>query len=363
MSSSVKVIAGVLLAIAIALAVSPAKNGTPAPVYNPIPRSSLTTGLVQPGSGRITPTDAILLQESFDSTAFPPAGWTRIITDTSHTGVNPAHWDTFGVSSSLTPHTAPRCAGMWWSWNIQQEWLITPPINLTGGTSYQLEWWTYGYRGSAYGDHYYTKISTDGGSNWTVLFDMSNLTTPPDTGWNYWATPYQLDISSYAGQTVKIAWHADDGTGGPGVYWAWGIDDITVSSSGGGPAAWQFHSHTPYGYMDHAVVAANGTVYVPGGYSTSADSGKSFVTCDLSTHIWSALPSLPMPLCNDGAGVIGDTLYLCGGYSYRPVSTVDTLFSLSPSAAATGRVDRGRSRARPTTGRRPWSPAPGSCAT
>jgi hypothetical protein len=331
MSSSVKVIAGVLLAVAIALAVSPAKNGTPAPVYNPAPRPMLTTGLVQPGSGHITPTDAILLQESFDGTAFPPPGWTRIITDTSHTnGIYPAHWDTFGVTypGTLTPHTAPRCAGMWWSWNTQQEWLITPSIALTGGTSYQLEWWTYGYRGSINGDHFYTKISTDGGSTWTALFDMSAL-TPPDTGWDYWTAPYQLDLTSYAGQTVKIAWHADDGTGGPGVWYAWGVDDITVSSSGGGPSGWLYHSSLPYGYMDHAAISANGYVYVPGGYSTSADSGKAVVRGDLSMHTWSTQTSLPMPLCNGGAGIIGDTLYVCGGYSYRPVSTVDTLFKYS----------------------------------
>jgi len=332
MSSSVKVVAGVLLAVAIALAVSPAKNGAQPPAYNPKPQPTLTTGLVQPGHGRVTPTDAILLQESLDDTVFPPAGWTRIITDTSHTnGIYPAHWDTFGVTypGGLTPHTTPRCAGMWWSWNSQQEWLTTPAISLTGGTSYQLEWWTYGYRGSPQGDHYYTKISTDGGGTWTVLFDMSNLTTPPDTGWDYWTAPYQVDISSYAGQTVKIAWHADDGTGGPGVWWAWGIDDIVVSSSGGGPSGWQFHSRLPYGYMDHAVVSANDYVYVPGGYSASADTGMAVVRCDLSTHNWSTQTALPMPLCNGGAGILGDTLYVCGGYSYRPVNTVDTLFKYS----------------------------------
>lgn len=333
MSSSVKVIAGVLLVVAIALAVSPAKNGSQAPAYNPNPQPTLTTGLVQPGHGRVAPTDAILLQESFDSTAFPPTGWTRIITDTSHTGVNPAHWDTFGVSSTMTPHTAPRCAGMWWSYNLQQEWLITPAISLTGGTSYQLEWWTYGYRGSTHGDHYYTKISTDGGSTWTALFDMSDLTTPPDTGWNYWATPYQLDISSYAGQTVKIAWHADEGTGGPGVWWAWGVDDITVSSSGGGPSAWQFHSNMPQACMDLAVASAPGQVYVAGSYAVTPDSGMTVARCDLSTHNWDAMTTLPMPICNGGAGIIGDTLYVCGGYSYRPLNTVDTLFKYSFSGS------------------------------
>jgi hypothetical protein len=311
----------------------PARNPAEAPsLFGPAApvAPSFSTGVVQPGSHPRPPADDILLQESFDGTAFPPAGWTRIITDTSHTGTNPAHWDTFGVGSTMAPRTPPRCAGMWWSWNLQQEWLITPPISLTGGTSYQVEWWTYGYRGSPNGDHYYTKISTDDGSTWTVLLDLSWLTTPPDTGWNYWATPYQIDLTSYAGQRVKLAWHADDGTGGPGVWFCWGVDDITVTSAGGGhPTNWVFHSHMPEGYMDNAAVSVPGYVYVASGYNSNADSGRTVARCDVSTHTWDALTTLPMPVCNGGAGIIGDTLYVCGGYTYRVPTTVDTLLKYS----------------------------------
>jgi hypothetical protein len=324
--------AGVLLAIAVALAVSPAKDPAHvAPPFSPQPRATFSTGVATPGGYVPHLADAILLTESFDGTTFPPPGWTRIVTDTSHTnGVYPAHWDTFGVTypGILTPRTPPRCAGVWWSWNTQQEWLITPAISLTGGTSYQLEWWYYGYRGSAHGDHFYTKISTDNGSTWTPIYDLSALITPPDTGWAYWVAPVQLDLTSYAGQRVKIAWHADEGTGGPGIWTAWGIDDIVVSSTGA-PAAWQYHSSLLEACMDLAVASAPGNIYVAGSYSTAPDSGKTIARCDLSTHNWDALTMLPMPICNGGAGIIGDTLYVCGGYSYRIPNTVDTLLKYS----------------------------------
>jgi hypothetical protein len=177
----------------------------------------------------ITSTKTTLLSESFTDTTFPPTGWTRIQTNTGTQGGYSCFWDRFTTPIDFV-HTPPACAGLWWSYNHQDEWLITPSITLTGssGGIYYLKWWYYGYRGSTYGDHYYTKISTDGGTNWTILYDLSTLTTPPDTGWNYYVTPVQIDLSVYADSTIKIAFHAKDPPTNDGLWYAWGIDDIEV---------------------------------------------------------------------------------------------------------------------------------------
>ncbi|MCX7785522.1 MAG: choice-of-anchor J domain-containing protein [candidate division WOR-3 bacterium] len=170
-----------------------------------------------------------IFSESFTGTTFPPTGWTRIQNNTGTQGGYPCYWSRFTTSPYY--YSAPASAGLWWSYNYQDEWLITPPITLTGspGGVYNLTWRTYGFRSSNYDDHYYTKISTDGGTTWTTLYDLSAL-TPPDSGWSSWDTPITISLNAYAGQTVKIAWHADDPPppNGPGLWFSWMIDDIEI---------------------------------------------------------------------------------------------------------------------------------------
>ncbi len=169
-------------------------------------------------------TKTTLFSESFTSTTFPPTGWTRIQNNTGTQGGNPCYWDRFTTSPYY--HTAPAGAGLWWSYNYQDEWLITPPITLTGspGGVYNLTWWTYGYAGSTYGDHYYTKVIV--GNDTSVIYDLSTQTG----GWNYYTTPITVSLNAYAGQTIKIAFHADDPLPptGPGLYYAWLVDDIEI---------------------------------------------------------------------------------------------------------------------------------------
>lgn len=181
------------------------------------------SGDMNPANDRksqLTQIGAFLLTENFTSSTFPPTNWTRVPLN-----VGDSTWH-----RRLAPfHTTPGAAAVWWSFGRQSEWLITPFITLTGSSSgsYYLKWWCYGYRHSVYGDHYYTKITTDG-TNWTVLYDLS-APPVPDTGWNYFTTPVQIDLSSYAGQTVKIAWHAFDGyPQNIGIWYQWLIDDIEV---------------------------------------------------------------------------------------------------------------------------------------
>jgi hypothetical protein len=53
-------------------------------------------------------------------------------------------------------------------------------------------------------------------------------------GWNYFDYPYHVGLDAYAGNTVNIAWHADDPPDEDGMWWAWLIDDVTVECFGPG---------------------------------------------------------------------------------------------------------------------------------
>jgi hypothetical protein len=170
-----------------------------------------------------------LLTQGFEGT-WLPAGWTRVQTNTGYQGSYPCYWSQMTYPSV---HSGTYAAGFWWSYDHQDEWLISPPVNIAGACT--LSFWTYGCPGSIYGDHYYVKVSTDGGSNWNPVFDLSALPPEADT-FNHWEFPYKVGLNAYAGQTVNIAWHAIDADPSspnyPGMWYIWLIDDVTLISSG-----------------------------------------------------------------------------------------------------------------------------------
>ena len=169
------------------------------------------------------------ITEGFEGTTFPPTDWSQIITDTSApgtTGVYPT-WcqvGTIALTPAVPPHGGSYQAAMWWSYNHQDEWLITPQFSCPGNAV--LQFWSYVYLGSTNNDHYYIKVSTDNGNTWTVLWDATALTG----GWNYYATPITIDLSSYTGQQIKLAWHADDPPSADGMWYVWFVDDILIGT-------------------------------------------------------------------------------------------------------------------------------------
>ena len=136
-----------------------------------------------------------------------------------------SHDATTWVREQTTQFGAVPHEGQWqmwlhWSYYDQDEWLKTPEFTVpTGGN---LNFWHYIHEGSTNGDHYYVKISTDGGNTWTALWDASALPSAD----NYYNHAIDIDLSEYAGQRAMLAWH---GYAIGGLWYAWCVDDITVS--------------------------------------------------------------------------------------------------------------------------------------
>jgi len=185
-------------------------------------------GNSNPGPYDTAPMGVPILTEGFEG-SWLPAGWSVIQTNPGPgSGSIPPYWD----QTSYDYHSGSYAAGVWWDYNHQDEWLISPEVTLTGSTTgnYYVTFWTYGWEGSIYDDHYYVKVSTDNGTTWTALFDLSDLT---GNDWNDWEYPYTVNLNAYAGQDVKLAWHAIDcndpgNPNYPGLWYIWIIDDIEI---------------------------------------------------------------------------------------------------------------------------------------
>ena len=175
------------------------------------------------------PGTATGITEGFEGTTFPPTDWSQIITNTGAagtTGVYPT-WcqvGTIALTPAVPPHGGSYQAAMWWAYSHQDEWLITPQFPCP--SSAVLQFWSYVYLGSTNNDHYYIKISTDNGNTWTVLWDATAQTG----GWNYYTTPISVDLNAYAGQQIKLAWHADDPPSADGMWYVWFVDDVVIGS-------------------------------------------------------------------------------------------------------------------------------------
>jgi hypothetical protein len=161
------------------------------------------------------------LKEGFEEATFPPPDWTQVITN-----VNNVTWEQTNTSSPAGVHSGLHAAGITYDYFHQDEWLIANDVLITG----DLVFWSYAFQGSTYLDHYYVKISEDQGAHWVILLDMSALPPfPSPSGYNAWLVPYTLDLSSYLGQVLDIAWQAVDGNG-QGLEYYWFIDDCFVGT-------------------------------------------------------------------------------------------------------------------------------------
>ncbi len=96
---------------------------------------------------------------------------------------------------------------------------------------------------------------------------------------------------------------------------------------------WEIVTDIPDSLMDLAVVFDGNDIFVVGGY------GGSMISCravykyspDSLGGTWSVCDSMPIGLCMFDACVLGDTIYVPGGYSYSAGEIIDTLFKYSIS--------------------------------
>ncbi|MDD3688068.1 MAG: choice-of-anchor J domain-containing protein [Bacteroidales bacterium] len=156
---------------------------------------------------------AVTFLETFDT--WPPTGWT-IIDGPASLGTQ--HWyDGVGYAAIAWDNSGDETA------RPQDEWMITPEITLPATApvfSFQFHSNPYWMSGEYNNADLLVKISTDGGTTWTELWNENDYT------WEYsvW-TEVILPMTTYAGQNVKFAIQYV-GTDACWVY----IDNVTVYS-------------------------------------------------------------------------------------------------------------------------------------
>ena len=160
--------------------------------------------------------------EDFESGALP-ANWEINGISTDENGPIPGYFTVTDYSSDTVIPFDTYHAGLWWTEAAQDEWLITPEF--TCGSESMITWDCVCYRGSTYNDHYYLKVSTDGGSNWDILWDATELTGE----WNYYYEDYTVDLSDYAGEDITLAWNCVDGDS-QGLWYVFFVDNIAVTN-------------------------------------------------------------------------------------------------------------------------------------
>ncbi len=159
-----------------------------------------------------------LLSEDFEGTTFPPSGWTLNQTNPNVT------W--YQLSGGVTGWNSGKTAAVDYDdVSNQDEWLITPSLDLTSATNPELSFsigYSY-YWAVSPEDNYdvHVKVSTDNGVSWTSIWD--------DTQEPSFTTPFMkinklLDLTAFAGESnVKIAFQYI-GFDGAGLY----LDDVVV---------------------------------------------------------------------------------------------------------------------------------------
>lgn len=174
-----------------------------------------------------------LLSESFEGTTFPPTGWTRANTNASRA------WDFTPVSlGTAAPDfliAGTKSAGVNYIAGTNTADLITPSFSLVGATSPTLKFKVvvgYSYMILLNAGNLLAQISTDGGTNWTNLWNEDTETGFLNDGdgnnntdlYNLNIVSKTLSLSSYIGQAnvkVRFRYVADDADGVS-------IDDVQV---------------------------------------------------------------------------------------------------------------------------------------
>lgn len=198
----------------------------------------------------------IILEEDFTDGIMPPTDWKL-------TQNNPN--ETWYIDSSF-PHSETYCTtvhrGNEDEGEIQDEWLITPSMDLSDYNTYGLTFWWYTNQYTAQEEDYIdlnVTISIDGEQTWESIWNEDALSDC--FSWKWYNTNYgnHIDLSGYAGQTdVRIAFRYYSNTSEYAYAQEFSIDDIIIYGesdpfwcSPGGPyeIAWDWNN--AYGIKFH----------------------------------------------------------------------------------------------------------------
>lgn len=168
----------------------------------------------------------VLLQEGFDGTWLPD-GWSTIDTHPSKNWLQSNNSDPTKNFDQIDPESlfSAMCP---WVAEDQDEWLISPVIDAAGETPLNLTWYA-GVSGPYLdpGATLICLISTDGGANWTELWNAIDHIDPgADWAW----TMVTSNLDDYADTPFQLAWNyvGNDGdlVGVDGVMVKSGLDYI-----------------------------------------------------------------------------------------------------------------------------------------
>lgn len=158
-----------------------------------------------------------LIDEGFEGTTFPPTGWTKQNLNSNAT---------YQWKKGTSGHSGSSCAMVEYDPSLaqQNEWLITPTLDLTQLTVPVLElWWSMSYYWGVSPNNNYDfiiKASTNGGATWTTLWKEDSAGTFSSFSYQKLA----INLSYFAPSTnFKLAFQYV-GSDGAALY----IDDITV---------------------------------------------------------------------------------------------------------------------------------------
>lgn len=162
-----------------------------------------------------TATRLDLLSESFEG-AFPPAGW-----QTLHLG-NSYAW----AQTNYSARSGQYCAFVQYGaqGTSQNEWLITPALDLSGLTDIRLEFYEEESYWADWGDHHYVMVSTTSPTDPAAYSIVSDMTPANHTINTFADDPAVIDLSAYAGEpTVYVALRY---TGSYADHWF--VDDMRI---------------------------------------------------------------------------------------------------------------------------------------
>ncbi|MCI0472471.1 MAG: choice-of-anchor J domain-containing protein, partial [Ignavibacteria bacterium] len=155
------------------------------------------------------------LSEGFESTTFPPTGWTS--KNVAGTNV----W----LRSTGQFHSGTASAFINYETAGGNDWLVTPKINGIAATDSLKFWWKNLFSSAYPPDSLIIRVSTTDTAvaSFTGVIARINSATAPFT----W-TEFKYSLSAYAGQNIHIAFHHfnTDGNGGF-------LDDVTVGPPAG----------------------------------------------------------------------------------------------------------------------------------